>query len=671
MAINLPFFTRKPIQAVRGTLACALAGLLSLAPMAQAQFEKNTSPYDQGSDPSRIGPVKPPSNVLVRPYEAAIAPPIRLSNSERLRSLIRGNILYLTVQDAIALAIENNIDLEVQRYNAIASAWSVQRAAAGGAARGVTTGTSTGSATVASGQGVLGSQQSAGISTSGGSKSSINSGNASISQIGPITQVLDPIFSQSAVVSHITFPLNNVLQSGEQLDLVDGRRNYSSSLQQGFLTGGLASLTYSQSYLNEDAESNSLNPSLSGNLSFSAQQNLLQGFGVAVNARSITIAKMNLGVSDLAFRAQIISVVTNVLSGYYQLVIDREDFSAKRSAVALAQQLFSDNKRQVDIGTLAPIEITRAEAQVAAAEQDLTVSETTLLEQEVALKNLLSRNGLADPLLLTVRIVPIDKIVIPEQDDLPPLKNLVAQALAARTDIKTDQINFGASQISALGTQNGILPSLQVFGGLTNSGLAGTSYPPAVAVGLPPAANVVGGVGTELGQILRRDFASARIGLSYSANIHNYTAQADYAIDQLQLRQTELSNVRDRNQVGVLVSNAVIGLQQAHVQYRAAVKNRVLQERLLDAEQRKFRLGTSTPYLVITEQRDLANAKSTEVAAEATYAAARITLDRVLGSTLETLNISVDESRDGRLKRQSALPADPDPDSVKAEPAKQ
>ncbi len=665
MPMNLSLFSRKATAAARGTLACAVAWSLSFAPLASAQF-RSTSPYKQGTDPGQIGPVKPTSNVLIRPYQAANSPAVRLSNSERLRSLIRGNILYLSVQDAIALAIENNIDLEVDRYNAIATVWAIQRAEAGGAARGVTTGNGTSSAGVASGQGVIGSQQAAGINTAGGSKSSINNNNASISQIGPITQVLDPIFSDTTVFSHVTTPLNNVIQSGEQLALVDGRRNYSATLQQGYLLGGNASVSYTQSYLNEAADSNSLNPSLSGGLSLSVTQNLLQGFGNAVNARSITVAKANIQVSDLNFRAAIINVVSNVLSGYYQLVTDLEDFSAKRSAVTLAQQLLNDNKRQVDIGTLAPIEITRAEAQVASAEQDLTVSETTLLQQEVALKNLLSRNGLADPQLATVRVVPIDKIVIPDHDDLPPLKDLIAKAVNTRTDIKTNVINFGSSQINALGTHNGVLPTLQVLGGLTGSGLVGTPYPPAVAIGFPPAPSVVGGVGKELGQIFRGDYASERIGVLYSENIHNYTAQADANIDQLQLRQSELSNARDRNQVAVLVSNSVIGLQQAHVQYRAAVKNRVLQDQLLEAEQKKFRLGTSTPYLVITQQRDLANAKSTEVAAEATYAAAKITLDQVLGTTLETFNISVEDARVGRLKRESVLPPDlPNPDSVK------
>lgn len=680
---------RSPIKHTRPPLAITLVALLTLAPLANAQqtpattqappastpeptslnpFAKTTSPYAQGQDPAKIGPEKPPKNVLVRPYSPAIAPDVRLSNSGRMRELIRGGNLYLTAQDAIALAIENNIDLEVDRYNPISSAWAIQRAQAGGAARGVT-GSSIGSSNSAtSGQGVAGSQASAGVSTSGNSKSSISSGNATVSQIGPITQVLDPVVQDLSYWGHFTVPQNNTLQSGTTA-LIDGRRATSPSISQGLLTGGTVTLSGNTSYLNENALSDTLNPTNAGNLTLSIQQNLLQDFGKAVNARSITIAKSNLLVSDIMFKAAVISVVATVLTQYYQLVSDREDTAAKRSALILAQQLEADNKRQVDIGTLAPIEITRAEAQVATAEQDLTVSETTLLQQEVTIKNLLSRNGLADPLLINVRVIPLDTIQVPASDDLPPLKDLIAKALVTRTDIQADTLNLANAKVSALGTQNGVLPSLQVFATLTQNGLNGSVNPKSLAAGYPPPDTYfVGNYFTQLGQIFRRNFPSDRGGFAFTANIRNRTAQADEAIDQLQLRQTEINDVRDKNQVGVFVSNAVIGLRQARTQYAAAVKNRILEEQLLDAEQKKFQLGTSTPYNVITQQRDLATARSAEVTAQATYAQAKIAFDQVLGTTLETNHVSIAEASVGRMTSSSVLPENLPADSASTNP---
>jgi len=741
---------RSLIKQTRVPLAVALAVSMTLTPLANGQqqpassqtppanapeptsvnpYAPSKSPYAQGKDPANIGPEKPHENVLIRPYIAAIAPPVRLGNSGRMRDLIRGGNLYLTAQDAIALAIENNIDLEVDRYNPISSAWAIQLAQAGGAARGVTGASLTSGNSVTSGQGVAGSQASAGVSTSGNSKSSISSGNATVSQIGPITQVLDPVVQDVSYWGHFTTPQNNTLQSGTTA-LIDGKRVTSASISQGLLTGGTVSLSGNASYLNENALSDTLNPTDAGSLSLSIQQNLLQGFGRAVNARFITIAKSNLQVADITFKAALISVVATVLTQYYQLVSDREDTAAKRSALLLARQLESDNKRQVEIGTLAPIEITRAEAQVATAEQDLTVSETTLLQEEVTIKNLLSRNGLADPLLVNVRVIPLDTIHVPDTDDLPPVQTLVGQAVgtgtgipanaasnpsltaqtnapgtatgvqpagqtqqaptprpnlqgsvantptspvgppapttmngligsavANRTDIQTDAMNYANAVVSSLGTQNGVLPSLQVFATLTNNGLNGAVNQKSLAAGYPPPDSYfVGGYGTQLGQIFRHNFPSERGGFGLTATIRNRTAQADEVIDQLQLRQTEINNVRDRNQVAVLVSNAVIGLRQARTQYAAAVKNRILEEQLLDAEQKKFQLGTSTPYNVITQQRDLATARSSEVTAQAVYAQARIALDQVLGTTLETNHISIAEATIGHISSASVLP---------------
>lgn len=643
--------TPKPLRGLRPSLAIALASLLAASPLLHAQLI-GKSPYERGQDPANIGPTKPSS--FLRTYEPEPSPPIRTANSERLRQLIRAGNLYLTVQDAIALTIENNIDLEVDRYNPISAAWQIQRAEAGGATRGVTNGSTGASASVTSGQGAVGSQQAAGVNTQGGVKTSISSGNATISQIGPVTQLLDPYVSDSTVFSHTTTIENNVLQTGT-LALIDGRRNYSASLQQGLLSGGTVSLAYNNSYLNEDIPSDVLNPSVAGSLSITVEQNFLQGFGVAVNARAITIAKRSLEVSDLSFRNQIINVVTSVLTQYYQLVTDRESLAATRSALRLAQQLLSDNRRQVELGSLAPIEITRADAQVATAEQDVTVAETTALQQEVQIKNLISRNGLADPVLADVRVIPIDVIHVPDQEALAPLPDLVKQALASRLDLRIDMLNLDNSLTSALGTRNGVRPTLLGFVYASNAGLAGTPNPLAAAEGLTPIPSAVGGVGTELAQIFKRDFPSELGGVEYIANLRNRTAQADSAIDQLQLRQTELTNQRDRNQAIVAVSNAVVGLKQARVRYLAAQKNLTLEEQLLDAEQKRFRLGSSTSYNVITQQRDLANAKSTLVSSEAAYASARITLDQVLGTTLENLHIDIGEARVGRIKHASSL----------------
>ena len=267
----------------------------------------------------------------MRPYLPAHVPPVRLMNSTRLRDLMRAGILYLTAQDAIALALEDNIDIEVARYNPSLSAWQLERAQAGGLLPGVPSGAAQ-AGSVATGQGVAGSQAAAGVTSTGASGATSTASNATISQIGPITQNLDPSIQEVSTFSHRTTPQFDVIQSIIPV-LVSDSRAHTATYQQGFLAGGSVTVTYSDHYLNENAPTDVLNPSVAPNLSIAFQQNLLRGFGVAVNARTITVAKMNLNITDLNFRSQVIGTVAQVLNAYYALVADYEDIKAKQSAL--------------------------------------------------------------------------------------------------------------------------------------------------------------------------------------------------------------------------------------------------------------------------------------------------------------------------------------------------
>jgi outer membrane protein len=589
---------------------------------------------------SGIDPVRPQSRIVTRPYRAAEVPPARLGDSTRLRGLLRAGMLYLTAQDAIALALENNLDIEVARYNPILSAWQLERSEAGGALPGVPSSASQ-AGSVASGQGVAGSQAAAGVSVPGLNGANGGATNASISQVGPITQVLDPLIQQTNTFSHVTSPQPNVVVSGTPA-LISNSRVETTTIQQGLLTGGTVSLSFSDHYLNENSPSDVLNPSSATSLSFSFQHNVLRGLGRSVNARTINVSKVNLRTSDLNFKTQVTATVVNVLNLYYGLVADQEDAIAKRSAFEVARQFYEDNKAREALGVVSGLDVTSSEAQAAAAQTNLAVSETTVRLQEVSLKNVLSRRGIADPDLAAARIVPLDAISVPATDDLAPLDELVKQALANRSDLASARANITTSQISALGTKSGILPAVQVIGGTSQAGLAGR---PTAPLGTRGSADpyFVGGIGDALGQTLRRNFPTERIGAFAQIPIGNRQAQADYGIDQLQLRQTELTTQKTLNQVVVDVSNDLVALRQARARHEAAVQNRILDEQLLDAEQRKLNLGASTPYNVILQQRDLAAAKSTEVAALAAYSNARIALDQALGATLEANHISIDD----------------------------
>jgi outer membrane protein TolC len=563
-----------------------------------------------------------------------------MGNSARLKELIRAGNLYLSAQDAIALALENNIDVEVSRYAREIAQWQLLRSTAGGALPGVPSGASQ-AGSVASGQGVVGSQSAAGVSGGAGGQNGGRSANATISQVGPVTQTLDPSFQVATTFTHTSSPQANATQSLTS-NLVSGSRAYTATYQQGFLTGGNITLGYTDHYLNENAATDLLNPSVAPKLSLSIQQNLLSGFGMAVNSRNIVVSKIGIETSDLNFRKNVSNVTVQVLSAYYSLAADYLELKAKQGALDVARAFEDNVKRQIVLGAAADADLITAQTQTAQAEGDLSDSQAALQQQDLALRNLITRTGVTEPILEGVKIIPLDEMAIPPSDDLPSFQELVQTAIAKRPDLATDLTSERSSETSALGTRNGLLPTLQVVAGTSQAGLAGSSFG-----GINPY--FVGGIGTALGQVFRRNFATNNGGVVFYTQVGNHQAQADFAIDQLQLRQTQLATRRDLAQVEVDVMNSVIALQQARAQFDAAVHNRVLQEQLLTGERRKYAAGASTPFAVSQQERDLTNAQSQELAALVAYRSARINLDATLGTTLEANHISIRDALTGAM----------------------
>jgi outer membrane protein TolC len=338
------------------------------------------------------------------------------------------------------------------------------------------------------------------------------------------------------------------------------------------------------------------------------------------------------------------------------LVSFHEDVLARNQAVLTAQRLYEDNKKQVALGALAGIEITRAESQVYAAQQDQVIAETNLLQQETILKNTLTRNGIAEAGLTNIRIVPLDKIITPGQDAVRPVDDLIQEAVAKRPEIKQAKINLRSNEMNLVGIRNSLKPTLQAFAELTNNGLSGDLTP--LGALQPGVGYLAGGYGNMVAEIFRRNYPNYSAGISLSIPLRNRAAQGDYATSMLELRQNELNLRKNVNQVRVEVQNAVIGLEQARSRYEAAVKARELQEETLRADQRRYELGALTPYQLVQDQRDLASAQSTEVQAAANYTHARIAMEQALGVTLEAHGISITEALQGRMSRPSSLPAD-------------
>ncbi len=596
----------------------------------------------------RIDPPEGGLGWLTRPYQQRIIPPINLANTDRLQSLIRAGNLYLSGQDVIALALENNLDIEIQRYGPLLYRQVTQRAQAGGLLRDVGTGVAPGPQSV--------SLTGVSLNASGGTlgAAAVTSQSGVLTQLGPSVQTFDPTVTANANFGHTTSPQSNTLLTGTTA-LINDSRSYQAAYLQNWSFGTSASLNYSSTRNKFNSLAFNLNPYTVGSLDLQISQNLLQGFGSAVNGRNIRVAKNNEKLPDLIFKQQVITTVSAVLNLYWDLVSFTQDLRARRDELATAQALYNDNKRQVEIGTLAPIEVTRAEAQVYSSQQDLLVSQTNLLQQETVLKNALSRNGVASPELADVHVIPLDTFKVPGNDQQKPIEQLVTQALANRVEIAQSKVNIESNKMNLVGIKNSLKPTLQAFVQVTNNGLSGS--PNFLVTGATADPFLTGGYGNLLSQIARRNYPSYSAGFALNVPLRNRAAQSDYTTTVLQLRQTELSLQKSVNQVRVDVQNAVIGLQQARARYDSAVKARILQQQTLEADQKKYTLGASTVFQVVQDQQALATAESNETQALANFSHAQVSFDEAMGTTLEANNISVAEALSGHVGRSSVLPA--------------
>ena len=586
---------------------------------------------------------------LVDPYKARAVPPVRLENSGRFTSLIRAGNLYLSARDVVALAIENNIDVEIQRYGPLLARQVLLRAQGGGALRSVGQAVAAGPQSVSL-QGVAFNASGTGISAGSG----VTSGGGIVTQLGPGIPSLDPTILVYTDFAHTTSVQSNTFLTGTTA-LVSSTRTYEAEVVQNFDFGLTAQLTYASTRIGLNSQLFNLNPYTQGFLDLQVTQNLLQNFGRAVIGRNIRVQKNNVKVSMLQFQQQLIATISAALNLYWDLVSFHADMDARTREVATSQRLLEDNRKQVALGSLAPIEVTRAESQLYTSQQDMVTSQTNLLQQETLLKNYLSRNGIAEAGLTNIHIVPLDTLVVPEKEEVRPVEDWITHALENRPELQQARLNLDSNQMNLVGIKSSLKPTLQAFGELTNNGLSGDI----TALGMLQSGigRLVGGYGNLLSQIAGRDFPNYSAGVSFNVPLRNRAAQADYATSLLEIRQNELTMHKNINQIRVDVQNALIGIQQARSRYDAAVRARVLSAQTLAGDRRRFELGAALVFQVVTDQRDLASAESAEVQSMANYTHARIAFDQALGDTLDVNHVSVSEALQGQVSQPSVLPA--------------
>jgi outer membrane protein len=596
-------------------------------------------------------------NWAKQPYVEHPIAPVDLSNSPRIRQLLRSGNIYLSLSDAVALAIENNLDIELERYTLPSAETEVERAKGGGLPRGLTYevfevpvgvgGPASPLVTAAAAPGV-GAAGSVPTNPSELGALSEQLDNLSMLQTvplssGPPIPQFDPALTGQLNWTHQSTPDTDPSAYGANA-LTGNTTNANAAYTQGFGPGTELSAGFDNARYTTNSLQSAFSPYTASSLGFTVTQPLLRGFGLAVNRRYIQISKNEKKIAGLLVQQQLIATVYGVVRLYTDLVALYEDVKVKEETLASAEKLYTDTKSEVDEGTQAPVELTRANAQVYSIRQDLIDSRGLLEEQEAIVKNVITRRTDNDAEILNARIIPTDTIEVPKTDETRPLQELVTLAFANRPDLSQAGIQVENTQISLKGSRNELRPEIDLVGTAQNSALAAQLNPLVPPIESP----LLGGYGNALEQLATRKYPTYGIGLNITLPLRNRIAQADVTRDEILLRQSQVVQEQLHKQAQLEVEDALIAMRRARASYEAATETQKLQQESLDAEQAKFDVGASTAFFIIQYQSFLAQSESTVVVAKSAYLKARAALERATGTILDDNHVSLGDAVRGR-----------------------
>ncbi len=586
----------------------------------------------------------PHSNNPFRAYMPTMVPQPNLANSPRIDALIVNGVLELSLKDAISLALENNLDIAIARYNLPIAAADVLRTQAGGSFRGVNTGVVQN--TPGGGVGGFGSSSSgAGAGGTSGGAGGAGSGASGLvsSTLGTGTNVssYDPFVTGSLNNEKYTQPLSNIAIYGVPT-LQENTTNGNITYAQAFPTGTSLSAVFQNSRGATNSPNSFLNPSLNSYYHVLLQQQLLAGFGFGPNLRYLRIAKNNQKISDEAFKLQVTSTVTQIANMYWDLVAAYDDEQVKSRSLDFASQTLESDRKQLSLQAIPAMDVLKAEAEVANREQDLTVAKTTLQFQELLMKNALTKN-LDDPIFEAMPVHPTDHSAeIDPAAAQGPTEDMIARALRDRIELGESNLDLDNRRVSQNAARNAVLPTVAATAFYGGTGLAGLPNPNSDIVSTAPS---------DWGGAVRNAFNNSApdyyLGLSVSIPIRNRVAKSDQYRAELETRQAELRLQQLKKQIRIEVRNAQYALVQSEARVVSARKSRDLAQKTFDITAREQDLGAGSNYQTLTAQRDLSVAESALVEAMTAYQKARIELDRSVGSTLEANSISIESAKTG------------------------
>jgi outer membrane protein TolC len=597
---------------------------------------------------------------LLSGYRTPRVAPMKLDDSPRLRALFRDGNIYLSLQDAISLALENNLDLELEREGIRLADTDVLRSKSGSLPRGVPL-------SVREAPPGLGAPQISPNGTLGGGDSPTLNG-----LIGPGVQIdlsilgsiplltgtavpnLDPQIVGSAGWNHTSDIQNSIFLPG-LLSLNSEATTANVAYQQGFTSGGSLEVFFNNSRLDTNSPLLIYNPSTSTSFGVNFVQPLLRGFGFAVNRRYIRIANTNRKVSDAVFKQQVIATVAGIVRLYWDLVSLREDVRVRQEGVKSAEQFLADTRNQVEAGTAANVDAAHAQAEISRRKRDHAVAESLVQQQAAVLKDYITRGELPDD-LAAASIVTTDSMPVPDNAQNPSVNSLVEQALKLRPETEQVRLQLSNSEVSLAGSKSALRPELDLVATAQNNGFAGALLRTGGILGDPL---LTGGYGDALGQVTGNNFPNYGVGVQLTVPLRNRAARSDVLRDELTVREQNIRIRQLEKQIRLDVTNAAIAVEQARATYEATHSERVAEEETLAAEQEKLDVGASTIFFVIQYQRDLAAAKSSEISALATYQKAKTALERATGTILKDHHIEMAEALNGVVERTS-VPATQD-----------
>lgn len=632
------------ISSPRNLLGMLFAAILSLSASLFAQVEAPST-----SRPS-ITPLSlemPKSHNPLAAYMPDSVPEPVLSNSPHLDQLMRDGKLYLSLKDAIDLALQNNLDLAIARYNLPIANTDILRTKAGGFFRGVNTGVVQG--TPGGGVGGFGTgAPGAGAGGTSGGAGGAGAGASGLVQstlgTGTTVSSFDPFINVNGGDEHQTSPVaNRQIYGVPLLQLNTGQVN--ALFTQAFPTGTSINFAWSNSRQTTNSPYFNLSPTLSSTFRFQVQQELLAGFGLGPNLRYLRIARNNKRISDIAFKDQVIATVTQIENIYWDLVSAYEQTRVNEQSFNFAQQTFENAKKQLQLESAPAMDVMRAEAEVSKRDQDLTVARTNLQLQETLMKNAITKT-LDDPVLESMPVIPTDQMQVASIEATQTIPDLISTAQHNRPELAESDIDLVNRQISRRAARNALLPSLSAVAFYSGSGLAGP---------LNPIYSLPGGnaseVPTDFGGALTNAFNNTSpdyyVGLNLNIPIRNRVAKADQYRSELEYRQAELRSEQLKKQVRIEVRNAQYALTQTAARVEAARKARDLAQRTFDITKKEQELGSGSSYQTLSAQRDLALAELDLVGATTTYEKAKVELDRATGTTLDHNGILIQEAITG------------------------